>query len=196
MNIFELMGVGFATVCTPAGFALMFVGVAVGIIFGALPGLSATMAIALFLPVTYTMAHSNAMTLLMALFIGAISGGLISAILLSLAGAMSILGKLSPAQAGIGVANLAIVIAGLGAIMVALGALQKAWPDLDDFLVSGGSHVGLSGGAGGVLRQFMAEYIGKRRGHQHDLEQAAQQRTACLRAGSGHDRLTLDAAGR
>ena len=36
MNIFELMGVGFATVCTPAGFALMFVGVAVGIIFGAL----------------------------------------------------------------------------------------------------------------------------------------------------------------
>ena len=69
MNIFELMGTGFATVCTPAGFALMFVGVAVGIIFGALPGLSATMAIALFLPVTYTMAHSNAMTLLMALFI-------------------------------------------------------------------------------------------------------------------------------
>ena len=30
MNIFELMGTGFATVCTPAGFALMFVGVAVG----------------------------------------------------------------------------------------------------------------------------------------------------------------------
>lgn len=89
MNIFELMGVGFATVCTPAGFALMFVGVAVGIIFGALPGLSATMAIALFLPVTYTMAHSNAMTLLMALFIGAISGGLISAILLSIPGTPS-----------------------------------------------------------------------------------------------------------
>lgn len=89
MNIFELMGVGFATVCTPVGFALMIVGVAVGIIFGALPGLSATMAIALFLPVTYTMAHANAMTLLMALFIGAISGGLISAILLSIPGTPS-----------------------------------------------------------------------------------------------------------
>ena len=71
--------------------------------------------------------------------------GSISAILLSLAGAMSILGKLSPAQAGIGVANLAIVIAGLGAIMVALGALQKAWPDLNDFLVSGGDVLGLIG---------------------------------------------------
>ncbi|MBQ7825860.1 MAG: tripartite tricarboxylate transporter permease, partial [Clostridia bacterium] len=83
------MGVGFATVLTPIGIALMFVGVFVGIIFGALPGLSATMAIALFLPVTYTMEPTNAMTLLMALFVGAISGGLISAILLSIPGTPS-----------------------------------------------------------------------------------------------------------
>ena len=52
MNVFQLMGVGFSTVLNPIGIALMFVGVAVGIVFGALPGLSATMAIALFLPVT------------------------------------------------------------------------------------------------------------------------------------------------
>ena len=71
MNVFQLMGVGFGTVLTPIGIALMFVGVFVGIIFGALPGLSATMAIALFLPVTYTMEPTNAMTLLMALFVGA-----------------------------------------------------------------------------------------------------------------------------
>ena len=69
MNVFQLMGVGFGTVLTPIGIALMFVGVFVGIIFGALPGLSATMAIALFLPVTYTMEPTNAMTLLMALFV-------------------------------------------------------------------------------------------------------------------------------
>ena len=37
----------------------------------------ATMAIALFLPVTYALAAADAMTLLMALFIGAISGGMI-----------------------------------------------------------------------------------------------------------------------
>lgn len=89
MNVFQLMGVGFGTVLTPIGIALMFVGVFVGIIFGALPGLSATMAIALFLPVTYTMEPTNAMTLLMALFVGAISGGLISAILLSIPGTPS-----------------------------------------------------------------------------------------------------------
>ena len=89
MTTMQLIGIGFSTVLTPIGIALMFVGVAVGIVFGALPGLFATMAIALFLPVTYTMLPTNAMTLLMALFIGAISGGLISAILLHIPGTPS-----------------------------------------------------------------------------------------------------------
>ena len=89
MSVFQLIGGGFATVLTPTGIFLMFIGVAVGIVFGALPGLSATMAIALFLPVTYAMTSSDAMTLLMALFIGAISGGLISAILLHIPGTPS-----------------------------------------------------------------------------------------------------------
>ena len=89
MSTMQLIGTGFATVLTPMGILLMFVGVAVGIVFGALPGLSATMAIALFLPVTYAMTSSDAMTLLMALFIGAISGGLISAILLHIPGTPS-----------------------------------------------------------------------------------------------------------
>ena len=89
MNTLQLIGGGFGTVLTPTGIFLMFIGVAVGIVFGALPGLSATMAIALFLPVTYAMTSSNAMTLLMALFIGAISGGLISAILLHIPGTPS-----------------------------------------------------------------------------------------------------------
>ena len=89
MNVGVLIARGFATVLTPTGIFLMLIGVAVGIVFGALPGLSATMAIALFLPVTYAMASSDAMTLLMALFIGAISGGLISAILLRIPGTPS-----------------------------------------------------------------------------------------------------------
>ena len=59
MSVIDLIGVGFSTVLTPMGIALMFVGVAVGIVFGALPGLSATMAIALFLPVTYALAAAD-----------------------------------------------------------------------------------------------------------------------------------------
>ncbi len=89
MSVGQLIANGFATVLTLQGIIFMFVGVAVGIVFGALPGLSATMAIALFLPVTYAMTSSDAMTLLMALFIGAISGGLISAILLHIPGTPS-----------------------------------------------------------------------------------------------------------
>ncbi len=89
MSVGSLIATGFATVLTPTGIFLMFVGVAVGIVFGALPGLSATMAIALFLPVTYAMASADAMTLLMSLFIGGVSGGLISAILLHIPGTPS-----------------------------------------------------------------------------------------------------------
>lgn len=68
---------------------LMFLGVGVGIIFGSIPGLSAAMAIALFLPMTFAMGPEAGMTLLISLYIGAISGGLISAILINIPGTPS-----------------------------------------------------------------------------------------------------------
>ena len=48
MSTIELILGGYASVLSPTGIFLMFIGVAVGIVFGALPGLSATMAISLF----------------------------------------------------------------------------------------------------------------------------------------------------
>ncbi len=87
--MFENIVNGFAGVCTPVGLFLIVVGVAVGIVFGAIPGLSATMAVALVLPVTYGMKPGNAMSMLMALYVGAVSGGLISAILLRIPGTPS-----------------------------------------------------------------------------------------------------------
>jgi len=77
------------TSVTPLMIVLIFVGVAIGIVFGSIPGLTATMAIVMFLPMTYTMNPANAMSLLMALYIGGISGGLISAILLNMPGTPS-----------------------------------------------------------------------------------------------------------
>ena len=65
---------------------LMFGGVIVGLIFGAIPGLSTTMAIALFLPMTFRMALADGMGLLIGVYIGGISGGLISAILMNIPG--------------------------------------------------------------------------------------------------------------
>lgn len=65
---------------------LIIVGVIIGLIFGAIPGLSTTMAVALFLPITFAMKMFPSMSILIGLYIGGFSGGLISAILLNIPG--------------------------------------------------------------------------------------------------------------
>ena len=65
---------------------LMLGGVIVGLIFGAIPGLSTTMAIALFLPMTFRMVLADGMALLIGVYIGGFSGGLIAAILMNIPG--------------------------------------------------------------------------------------------------------------
>lgn len=61
-------------------------GVGAGLIFGAVPGLSTTMAIALCLPLTFGMDTNAGLSLLLGLYIGGFSGGLVSAILLNVPG--------------------------------------------------------------------------------------------------------------
>lgn len=85
----DVFAQAFINIIQPASLGLMFLGVGVGIIFGSIPGLSAAMAIALFLPMTFSMGPEAGMTLLVSLYIGAISGGLISAILLNIPGTPS-----------------------------------------------------------------------------------------------------------
>lgn len=81
---------GFLSVITdPKMYIVILLGVAVGIVFGAIPGLTATMAITMCLPMTYAMDTKAAVCVLMALYIGGISGGLISAILLNIPGTPS-----------------------------------------------------------------------------------------------------------
>ena len=64
-----LFGQGLIAVFQPATLLLMVIGVAVGILFGALPGLTAVMAVALFLPVTYGMAPAVGLSLLISLYV-------------------------------------------------------------------------------------------------------------------------------
>lgn len=71
---------------SPQNILLICTGVMVGLIFGAIPGLSTTMAVALFLPITFAMKMDPSISLLMGLYIGGFSGGLISAILLNIPG--------------------------------------------------------------------------------------------------------------
>ncbi len=64
----------------------LLIGTAAGIVVGSIPGLTATMLIALTLPLTFTMAPTTAMALLVGEYVGGISGGLISATLLRMPG--------------------------------------------------------------------------------------------------------------
>ncbi|MBW2149062.1 MAG: tripartite tricarboxylate transporter permease [Deltaproteobacteria bacterium] len=66
-------------------FIIVF-GVILGIIVGAIPGLTATMAVALAIPITFGMEAMNGLGLLISIYVGGLTGGLISAILLRIPG--------------------------------------------------------------------------------------------------------------
>ena len=74
---------------SPTHLLLGFVGVLVGIIFGAIPGLSGTTAMALLLPISFNMDSYSAIIFLGATYVGAVSGGLIASILLGIPGTTS-----------------------------------------------------------------------------------------------------------
>ena len=61
-------------------------GVVLGVTVGCIPGLTGAMVIALTLPLTFAMSPPDALTLLVAIYVGSVSGGLISATLLNIPG--------------------------------------------------------------------------------------------------------------
>ena len=87
--MFENLIIGFQNILQPLTLVIMLGGVVLGIIFGAMPGLSAAMAVALCLPISYGLEPIAGIALLIALYVGGISGGLISAILLRIPGTPS-----------------------------------------------------------------------------------------------------------
>ena len=66
---------------------LMFGGVAIGTLFGAIPGLTGSIAIAIFLPLSYYMDAIPALSFLIGIYVGGSFGGSIPAILLGTPGA-------------------------------------------------------------------------------------------------------------
>lgn len=70
----------------PAMLGLCLFGTVVGLIFGALPGISSTMSLAVMLPLTYGMSTENAMMLMIGVFFSSVYAGSVSAILLNIPG--------------------------------------------------------------------------------------------------------------
>lgn len=71
---------------TPYMIGLSLMGVVLGLVFGALPGVSSTMALAVLLPFTYGMETAPAMVLMLAVFFSSVYAGSVSAILLNIPG--------------------------------------------------------------------------------------------------------------
>ncbi|MEO7057934.1 MAG: tripartite tricarboxylate transporter permease, partial [Caldimonas sp.] len=84
----ELLGY-FIDALTPLNMVLAVAGVVLGTIIGALPGLSATMAVAILVPFTFTMSPASGLIALGAIYTGAIYGGSFSAILVNTPGTPS-----------------------------------------------------------------------------------------------------------
>ena len=77
---------GFIGVFDPINLLLCIGGLFAGVIFGALPGFSATMGVAVFVPFSYALEPQGALLLLSGVYCGGVYGGSIPAILLGIPG--------------------------------------------------------------------------------------------------------------
>ena len=80
--IFDNMMLGLTTVFLPSNIMAIVIGTVIGLLIGALPGLSATMAIAILVPITFAFPPETGISMLAALYLSAMYGGSIAAILI------------------------------------------------------------------------------------------------------------------
>jgi putative tricarboxylic transport membrane protein len=86
----EAISLGIQTVFShPIIWVVMIFGIFEGIIFGAIPGLTAVLCVTLMIPFTFSMSATTGLALLVAIYVGAISGGLITATLINIPGTPS-----------------------------------------------------------------------------------------------------------
>lgn len=72
----------FLTVVQPMNILFLVIGVTAGLIVGAIPGLTATLAISLLLPFTFALSPEPALIMLLGIYIGGTCGGAFTAILI------------------------------------------------------------------------------------------------------------------
>lgn len=118
-------------------FAMLFAGVAGGMVVGALPGFTATMGVAIFVPFTYKMPTNAAMAFLVGLYCSAVYSGSIPAILIRTPGTPAAIATIKDgypmarkgaAGKALGIASYSSVIGGIiSVILLALisGFLAK-----------------------------------------------------------------------
>ena len=74
---------------TSSALLYMMAGTLLGLIFGAIPGLTATLAVVILIPLTYSMVTVSGVAMLIGAYMGGISGGFVAAIMLNMPGTPS-----------------------------------------------------------------------------------------------------------
>ncbi|MBU8914096.1 MAG: tripartite tricarboxylate transporter permease [Spirochaetales bacterium] len=124
---FDLYLEGLRFFANPLMFAYSLFGVFVGIVFGALPGLTATMTIAVFIPFTFGVPAVQSFAFLLGLYSGAVYGGSVSAILINIPGTPSAIAtgfdgypmcQQGRAGEAIGISTIASGLGGLFSVIV------------------------------------------------------------------------------
>ena len=122
----QLLWQGFGQILEPHVFIFLMIGTVLGIVVGAIPGLTATMAIALLIPFTFSMNPISGIVMLLAIYASGIYGGGIASILIRTPGtpaaAATVLDGYPMAQRGeagraIGIATIS---SGIGGVFSAL----------------------------------------------------------------------------
>jgi putative tricarboxylic transport membrane protein len=85
-EIFSNLGAGFVSALEPLNVAMILLGLAIGIVAGALPGITMLNTIVLVLPFTYVMGIVPALLLMIGIYCGGVFGGSITAILFNIPG--------------------------------------------------------------------------------------------------------------
>lgn len=80
------LGSAFGSAFGGANLPIIAAAVTLGLVVGAIPGLTGTMALALLINITYSMSKSTAVAFMLGTYVGAVSGGLFSAIMLNIPG--------------------------------------------------------------------------------------------------------------
>ncbi|GAB3109754.1 tripartite tricarboxylate transporter permease [Streptomyces calidiresistens] len=137
---------GFGVALTPQNLAFVFLGVLIGTVIGMLPGLGPMSAIALMIPIAFTLDPASAIIMLAGVYYGAIFGGSTSSILLNAPGvagtvatsfdgyplarrgqagkALSVAAVASFAGGTVGVIGLMLVAPTLSALTVSFGPAE------------------------------------------------------------------------
>lgn len=117
---------GFATALTPTHLAMCFLGVLLGQVIGALPGIGPSAAVALLLPLTYGADPTAAIILFAGIYYGAQYGGTLTSVLISVPGESStVMTSIDGYQMALqGRAGVALGIAAIGSFFAGtLGTL-------------------------------------------------------------------------